>query len=123
MRAAHEHRTAHLQMPEEGGQVIGFRVPACGRWRTPVTTAVVSNRMELFAQTWPNIIPHGGMHNSIVQQHESLVTRSTFFVIDFAILDIQVTSQGVSGLRFCRSKRACQNSAGHQCDSCNHPKT
>jgi len=41
------------------------------------------------------------MHDSIVQQHESLVTRSTFFVIDFAILNIQVTSQCVSGLRFC----------------------
>jgi len=58
----------------------------------------------------------------IHEMNESLTTRSTFFVKNLAILD-QVTSECASGLRVCRPKRACQNSAGHQRDRSNHPTT
>jgi hypothetical protein len=76
--------------------------------------------VEILAEDWPNIVPHGGVNDAIVNEHYSFIARSALLIIDFPAFDIEKSprsSPGLSRIGGCNDvhHRADREGDGYNC--------
>ena len=88
MGTGYESGLTNLAIMQEGRHVVGLEVwlGCCGR--VPVSSAVVTNGMELLAEGGPYVIPDSGIDHAVVEQDNRFRSTSTFLVIESRPIDL-----------------------------------
>src|SRR5215469_13648248 len=64
-------------------------MPRCGCGRAPISPTVIADRVKVLAEFRPNVVPDGGIKNSVMNQHRGLRGCPTLLVVDFRSVDLK----------------------------------
>src|SRR5260370_23566072 len=53
-----------------------------------MAAAIVANGVEPFAESGPDIVPHGGVREAVMDEDDGVGTSAAFFVVDLPGFDI-----------------------------------
>src|SRR2546423_2199973 len=70
-------------MMQDGGEIVGGEKSLSSRRRPAIASAIVANRVKMFAEFRPHIIPHRRVEYPIVDQDDCLRRTPAFFEVQF----------------------------------------
>ena len=88
MGTADKNRVTHFLMAQECGEILCFGIPSGCSGRAAITAAVVANGVEPFAENGPDIVPHRGMSDPVVDKSHDFGAGAALFVVELGAFDL-----------------------------------
>ena len=82
MGASNKRSMGYFSVSKDGGNIVSFVIWLLRGWRVTVSASVITDHMELFAQSGPYIIPYGGIYDSIMKQNHSPWPGSALLLVE-----------------------------------------